>query len=164
MPVLDNPKYTFEENWYGGVYDTTVTGEHEINTLNGHCFDVPYIPGIVDDKCSIFIDSYLSKLEGSHLQEIRVDIYVLCHRESARLSKEDQEFYNSIGISGNRVDCIIQAIYSTILGVDKKIQEKYSIGSMNPIPIAPIKPYLPSDQFYGRIMSYTYQTFHNKKR
>ena len=40
MPTLDNIKFTQEQNWYGGNYQTTISGKYESTDLIGHCFDV----------------------------------------------------------------------------------------------------------------------------
>lgn len=158
MPELDNPNFTWEQNWYGGNFDTT--------PLIGHCFDIPYIKGMItDNRCAIFIETYLKRVGNQHLKEVGVDIGVICHKDSVGLSAEEKTYYNSIGIYGNRVDCAIQAINSSILNhqMMDTIKEKYSIGVMNLAEENPLKLYTTESEFYGKCLSYTYQTFYQRK-
>lgn len=166
MPNLDNANFTWEQNWYGGVFDKNIKGQTEIETLLGHCFDTPYIEGTVtDNRCAIFIETYLTKVENQHIKEVALDIMVVCHRDSVKLSKEDAEYYESIGVYGNRVDSSIQVINSSILNqkVMAKIKEKYSIGDLNLAERNPIQQYVPGTKFYGKVLHYTYQTFYQRK-
>lgn len=165
MPILDNANFTHEENWYGGKFDTNIYGKTEIVDLIGHCFDTPYIEGTVtDNRCAIFIETYLIKVESKHIKEVGVDIFVVCHKGSVRLSKDEKEYYESIGVYGNRVDSIIQIINSSILNEDvmRGIMEKYSIGSMNLSERNPLKQYIPGTKFYGKCLSYTYQSYYQR--
>ncbi len=158
MPELDNPNFTWEQNWYGGTFDTT--------PLIGHCFDIPYIKGMItDNRCAIFIETDLIRVGNQHLKEVGVDISVICHKDSIGLSAEEKMYYNSIGIYGNRVDCAIQAINSSILNhqIMDTIKEKYSIGVMNLVEENPLKQYTDESEFYGKCLSYTYQTFYQRK-
>lgn len=158
MPELDNPNFTWEQNWYGGTFDTT--------PLIGHCFDIPYLKGMItDNRCAIFIETNLMRVGNQHLKEVGVDICVICHKDSVGLSPEEKAYYNSIGIYGNRVDCAIQAINSSILHhqMMDTIKEKYSIGVMNLIEENPMKQYTDESEFYGKCLSYTYQTFYQRK-
>lgn len=131
-----------------------------------HCFDTPYIEGALADKSfAVFIETYLTKVENQHIKEVGVDIMVVCHKDSLRLPVEDKNYFNSIGVYGNRVDSAIQLINSTILkqSTMDMIKEKYSIGNMLLAKENPIKPYIPDKTFYGKCISYTYQTFLRRK-
>lgn len=166
MPKLDDENFTFEQNWYGGTFNTNISNEVQIKTLVGHCFDIPYIEGtITDDRCAIFIETYITKVENQHIKEVGVDIFVICHKDSVRLSDEDRKYYESIGVYGNRVDSAIQIINSCILNynVMNDIKQKYSIGNMNLSEKNPLKQYIPGTKFYGKCLSYTYQTFYQRK-
>lgn len=166
MPTLDDPDFTWEQNWYGGTFTKNVKGHTDITTLIGHCFDVPYIEGTVtDNRCAIFVETYLIKAENKHIKEVGVDVMVICHKDSVRLSDEDKGYYNSIGIYGNRVDSAIQVINSSILDpkIMGKIKEKYSIGEMTMVERNPLQQYVPGTKFYGKVLHYTYQTFYQRK-
>lgn len=166
MPSLDNSNFSFDENWYGGRYEKNISGKTEIVNLIGHCFDTPYIEGTVtDNRCAIFTETYLNKVENKHIKEVGLDIAVVCHKDSVRLSKEDKKYYNSIGIYGNRVDSAIQVINSSILNskIMNKIKEQYSIGEINLSERNPLKQYVPGTKFYGKCLSYTYQAFYQRK-
>lgn len=166
MPTLDNTNFTWEQNWYGGTFDKNIKGQTEITTLLGHCFDTPYIEGTVtDNRCAIFIETYLINVKNQHIKEVGVDIMVICHRDSVRLSDDDRKYFESIGVYGNRVDSAIQLINSSILNhnVMDGIKEKYSIGDMNLIEENPLQQYVPGTKFYGKVLHYTYQTFYQRK-
>lgn len=166
MPQLDNEDFTFEQNWYGGKFDKNIYGKTDIQTLIGHCFDTPYIEGTVsDNRCAIFIETYLTKVENQKIKQVGVDIFVIAHKDSVRLSDEDKDYYKSIGVYGNRVDSAVQVINSTIN--DEKIMEaikkRYSIGDLTFTERNPVKQYIPGTKFYGKCLSYTYNTFYQRK-
>lgn len=166
MPNLDDERYTWMENWLGGNYIETVDGETNIINLIGHCFDIPYVEGTIsDNRCAIFMETHLLKVENQHIKQVGLDIFVVCHKDAVRLSKDEKEYYNSIGIYGNRVDSAIQVINSTINNKDlmKGIQKKYSIGELTFVERNPLKQYIPATKFYGKCLSYTYQSFYKTK-
>lgn len=164
MPQLDDDNFTWEQNWYGGTFDTNIHGEAGIKTLIGHCFDTPYIEGTVtDNRCAIFVETYLINVKNQHIKEVGVDIMVICHKDSVRLSDDDREYFESIGVYGNRVDSAIQLINSSILNHIAGIKEKYFIGDMNLIEENPLQQYVPGTKFYGKVLHYTYQTFYQRK-
>ena len=166
MPNLDDERYTWMENWLGGNYIETVDGETNIINLIGHCFDIPYVEGTIsDNRCAIFMETHLLKVENQHIKQVGLDIFVVCHKDAVRLSKDEKEYYNSIGIYGNRVDSAIQVINSTINDKElmKGIKEKYSIGELTFVERNPLKQYIPATKFYGKCLSYTYQSFYQRK-
>lgn len=165
MPTLDDPDFTFEENWYGGKVDKTITGITKIVDLTGHCFTTPYIDGTVtDNRCAIFIETSLLSVSNKFIKEVGVEISVVCHKSAIKLSKEDQNYYKSIGVYGNRADCLSQLINSSLLSenIMRAIMKKYSIGTMNLIPRSPVRPYVPGKDFYGKVLLYTYQSTYQK--
>lgn len=166
MPNLDDENFTWMENWLGGNYTVTVKGDTKITNLIGHCFDIPYVEGTIsDNRCAIFMETHLLKVENQHIKEVGLDIFVVCHKDAVRLSKDEKEYYNSKGIYGNRVDSAIQAINSTINNKNlmKGIQKKYSIGELTFVERNPLKQYIPATKFYGKCLSYTYQSFYKTK-
>ena len=166
MPQLDNANFTFEENWFGGKYDKNKYRKTEIVDLVGHCFDTPYIEGTVtDNRCAIFIETYVTKVENEHLKEVGMDVFIVCHKDSVHLSKEDKKYFESIGVYGNRVDSAVQVINSSILNhfVMDGIKKKYSIGAISLVERNPIQQYVPGTKFYGKVLHYTYQTFYQRK-
>lgn len=166
MPSLDDERYTWMENWLGGNYTETIDGKTNIINLIGHCFDIPYVEGTIsDNRCAIFMETHLLKVENQHIKQVGLDIFVVCHKDAVRLSKDEKEYYNSIGIYGNRVDSAIQVINSTINDKElmKGIKEKYSIGELTFVERNPLKQYIPATKFYGKCLSYTYQSFYQRK-
>lgn len=138
----------------------------DITKLATHCFDTPYIEGIITDNgCSIFLETRLIKVANQRIKEVGVDIYVICHKNSIALTEEDQAYYNSIDIYGNRMDCTIQAIHSAITNAQNMDAPKksYAIGDMTLVAERPIKQHISEKDFYGKKMSYTYQAFYQKK-
>lgn len=166
MPNLDDSNFTWMENWLGGNFTETINGETKITNLIGHCFDIPYVEGTIsDNRCAVFMETHLLKVENQHIKQVGLDIFVVCHKDAVKLSKEEKEYYNSIGIYGNRVDSAIQAINSTINNklLMKGIKEKYSIGELTFVERNPLKQYIPATKFYGKCLSYTYQSFYQRK-
>lgn len=166
MPTLDDDTFTQKQNWYGGIFEKNVNGETEKVSLTGHCFDTPYIEGKVsDDKCAVFIETYLTKAESLRIKEVGVDITVVCHKDYINLSNEDKNYFNSLGVFGNRVDSAIQVINSAILNSNamELIKQKYSIGNMLLAKENPLKQYVAGAGFYGKCLSYTYQSFLQRK-
>lgn len=166
MPQLDNNHFTFEENWYGGSFDKNVYGDTEIENLVGHCFDTPYIEGTVtDNRCAVFIETYLTRVDNQHFKQVGVDIFIIAHKDTVKLSDEDKRYYKSKGIYGNRVDSAVQVINSTINNEEtmNAIKKKYSIGNLSLSERNPIKQYAPGTKFYGKCLSYVYDTFYQRK-
>lgn len=165
MPAPDNDTFTWEQNWYGGSFDRNDNGKTETVKLAGHCFDIPYTEGIItDNRCAVFIESYLTKIINQRIKETKVEVCVLCHKDSLRLSDEDMEYYNAKGIYGNRIDSAIQMIHTTIINpatMDSAIK-KYSIGNMNLSEENPLKQHTAGTGFYGKCLSYTYQSFYQR--
>lgn len=165
MPELDDKNFTFEENWYGGKVCKDTCGNTNIQYLIGHCFDRPYIEGtITDDRCAVFIETYLTKVENKKIKQVGVDIFIISHKNAIKLSDEDKKYYNSIGVYGNRIDSAVQVINSTINNekVMNAIKQKYSIGDLTFVERNPIKQYIPGTEFYGKCMSYIYNTFYHR--
>lgn len=166
MPNLDNENFSFEENWYGGSYENNIYGEKELTTLIGHCFDFPYIEGTVTDtRCAIFIETYLMRVSNSHIKRVGVDIFIVAHKSVVKLSTNERQHFESLGIYGNRVDCATQIINSTINDKEimKNIKEKYSIGDLVLSENNPVSLYIPGTNFYGKKLSYIYDSFYQRK-
>lgn len=166
MPQLDNNHFTFEENWYGGSFYKNVYGDTEIENLVGHCFDTPYIEGTVtDNRCAVFIETYLTRVDNQHFKQVGVDIFIIAHKDTVKLSDADKKYYKSKGIYGNRVDSAVQVINSTINNEEtmNAIKKKYSIGNLSLSERNPIKQYAPGTKFYGKCLSYVYDTFYQRK-
>ena len=145
----------------------------DLTRLVPHCFDTPYIEGMtMGHDSAIFVETYLTKAVSQRIKEVGIDICVLCHKDSIGLSESDKEYYQSKGIYGNRIDSSIQVIHSSILAprATDDIKEalsvfgKYSIGGLTlSSEKEPLKPYSPGAGFYGKCLSYTYQSFHQRK-
>lgn len=167
MPAPDDNTFTWEQNWYGGSFDKNTGGRTETVKLTGHCFDIPYMEGIItDNRCAVFIESCLAKITSQRIRETKVEICVMCHKDSLRLSDEDMEYYNAKGIYGNRVDSALQMIHTTIIKPETMdgMIKKYSIGNMNLSEENPLKPHTAGNGFYGKCLSYTYQSFYRRNR
>lgn len=165
MPSLDDSDFTFEENWYGGKVEQTIDGQTKLENLIGHCFTVPYIEGTVtDNRCAIFIETYLASVPSKRMKNVVVEISIIAHKDSVGISKKDKKYYNSIGVYGNRVDCLCQLINSCLLSEQEMqhIKEKYSIGEITLFEKNPIRLYVPGTKFYGKIMSYVYTSYYQR--
>lgn len=165
MPVLDNNSFTHLQNWYGGVFFAGSEASSGVRLI-GHCFDVPYSDGILTDKrCAIFIETCITKIANRHIKEVGVDISVICHKDLLYMSEEETEYFNAAGIYGNRIDSTVQAINSTIMSADTEnlIKELYSVGSLILSEKDPVRQCASGSEFYGKCLSYTYQSFYHRK-
>ena len=132
----------------------------DIKKLAPHITDMPYVQGsIAENESSIFMDTRLRKVPNQRLKEVGTEIYVVCHKDALTLSEDEKAYFRSIGVYGNRVDCIVQMVHSIILET-----QNISIGDMDFIDEEPIKPYIPEVDFIGKQMSYTCQTFYQRKK
>lgn len=166
MPIPDDPDFTWEQNWYGGKMEKTVSGQTKVTTLLGHCFDVPYMEGTVtDNRCAIFVETQLLRVPNKFLKEVGIDISIVCHKDAVSLSGEESSYFHAKGIYGNRVDCLCQAINSSILNpqIMETIQRKYSIGELQLSEKEPVRLYVPGTRFYGKILSFSYHTNYQTK-
>ncbi len=132
----------------------------DMKKLTPHITDTPYVQGCVaENESGIFIDTHLRKVSNQRLKEVGTEIYVVCHKDALALSEDEKTYFHNIGVYGNRVDCIMQMIQSIILET-----QDISIGDMNLVNEEPIKPYLPEGAFIGKQISYTCQSFYQRKR
>lgn len=133
---------------------------NDLKKLATRIIDTPYVQGTVaENESAIFIDTHLRKVSNQRLKEVGTEIYVVCHKDALTLSEDDKTHFRSIGVYGNRVDCIVQIIHSIILETQNR-----TIGDMNLLNEEPIKPYSPDVDLIGKQMSYTCQTFYQRKK
>lgn len=126
-----------------------------------HCFDTSYIEGtITEGGCAIYVDTVLAAMSNSQVREVTVEISVICHKGAVKLSEEDQAFCNSIGIYGNRIDCLCQMIHASILSQPamKEFAKNHAISSIHLSAEDPVKITAPEPGFYGKTLAYTYHT------
>ena len=138
----------------------------DITRLVPHCFDTPYIEGAaIDSDCAIFVDTSIIKV-SQRMKQVGIHIFVVCPKESIKLNEEDADYYQSMGIYGNRVDSAIQAISSVLHNPEimEEMKKKYFIGDLTLTENEPVKDFSPDSQFYGKCMSYTYQSFYQRKK
>jgi len=161
MPIPDSDLVEIEDNFIGGDFQVKVrnsdTGKYEIKLLSliGHLFDVPYIYATIqDDKNAICMDSSITKISGQAINEVTVQLFIMCHKSNINFSDEDRLKYKKLGFHGNRLDCIIQEIAKTVNG-----SRKFGIGKMLPAPTNAVTPYYPNDNFFGKIMTYRCSDF-----
>ena len=132
----------------------------DIKKLAPHITDTTYVQGsVAENESGIFIDTYLRKVSNQRLKEVGTEIYVVCHKDALTLSEDEKTYFRNIGVYGNRVDCIVQMIHSLILETGD-----IRIGDMNLVDEEPIKPYSPEEDFIGKQMSYTCQSFYQRKK
>lgn len=136
----------------------------DIMRLVTNCFSTPYRRGAVTDGCAVFMETSVTKAE-THLKEVRIDLSVVCHKDSLLLSEEDTEYCHGIGIYGNRVDSAVQAIHSAITDLQtmESLKKEYAIGNLHLSSVKPMKPHLTGTDFYGKVISFTYPSFYRRK-
>ena len=139
---------------------TLLGNSEDMKKLAPRITDTPYVQGIVaENESGIFIDTHLRKVSNQRLKEVGTEIYVVCHKDALTLSEDEKTYFRNIGVYGNRVDCIVQMIHSIILET-----QNISIGDMDFIGQEPIKPYIPDVDYIGKQMSYTCQSFYQRKK
>lgn len=132
----------------------------DITKLSPHITDTTYVKGsVAENESGIFIDTHLRKVSNQRFKEVGTEIYVVCHKDALTLSEDEKTYFRNIGVYGNRVDCIVQMIHSLILET-----QDIRIGDMNLVDEEPIKPYLPEENLIGKQMSYTCQSFYQRKK
>lgn len=138
-----------------------------INRLSNGFFDIPYAPEAMTDKeCAVFVETCVTALEGTRIKEVALDISVVCNRASSALSEENIAYYHSLGIYGNRVDCLLQTIHSLITDSDATeiLKKNYCIGSLTLISENPIENCDTNEGLFGKHLHYSYRSFcHSKK-
>lgn len=132
----------------------------DMKKLAPHIIDTPYAKGSIAEKESgVFIDTHLRKVSNQRFKEVGTEIYVVCHKDALTLTEDEKTYFRNIGVYGNRVDCIVQMIHSLILET-----QDIRIGDINLVDEEPIKPYAPEEDFIGKQMSYTCQSFYQLKK
>ena len=132
----------------------------DMKKLALHIIDTPYVKeSIAENESGVFIDTHLRKVSNQRFKEVGTDIYVVCHKDALTLSEDEKTYFRNIGVYGNRVDCIVQIIHSLILET-----QNIRIGDMNLVDEEPIKPYSPEENLLGKQMSYTCQSFYQRKK
>ena len=139
---------------------TLLENSQDVKKLAPHITDAPYVQGsVAENESGIFIDTHLRKVSNQRLKEVGTEIYVVCHKDALTLSEDEKTYFRNIGVDGNRVDCIVQMIHSLILET-----RDIRIGDMNLVDEEPIKPYSPEGYFIGKQMSYTCQSFYQRRK
>lgn len=126
-----------------------------------YCFDTSYIEGtMTDSSCAIFIDTDLAAVSNPCLKEVTVQLSVICHKNAVALSEEDRTYYNSMGVYGNRIDCLCQMIHASLLShpAVRTFMKNHSISSMNLSGNNPVRILTPEAGLYGKTLAYTYHT------
>jgi len=144
MPAAGTPGETGTGSWYGH-----------------HCFDTSYLEGtITDSSCGIYLDTVLTAVSPAGVREVTVEITVVCHRDAVALSEEEKTFCNSMGIYGNRADCLCQMIHASILSQPAMadFMKSYSISSIHLSGQEAVRISTPAPGFYGKTLAYTYHT------
>lgn len=161
MPIPDSDKVEIEDNFLGGNFQIRErnpdTGLYETRQLSlvGHLFDVPFIYTTIQDaRNAICMDSSITKTSGESINEVTLQLFIMCHKANIKFSDADKIKYRKLGFFGNRLDCIVQEIGKTING-----SRKFGIGKMLPSSNNAIVPYTPNDNFFGKIITYRCSDF-----
>ena len=143
------------------------TNTESISNLIEGFYDTPYTQASMSDKkCAVFVETYLIKSEGNRMKEVVLDIAVVCQREASELTDEENTYYHSIGIYGNRVDSALQAIYSVISDstATDALKQSLCIGNIALLPENPIDKCDIEGDFCGKQLHYTYRSFYQFKK
>lgn len=164
MPQLDNENLDVSDNFFGGKnleYFDAESNEMKNVDLLGHCFDVPYIDlRINDTRALIAIESYVKRIEGDHIKEVELDIFVYSHKDIIHMDSQEKGKFINKGYAGNRIDMLCAAIINAI----KTHSQDFGIGGLDLNPYNPIYPYEPKNEFYGKKISYLCYDFYIKPK
>ena len=155
MPTPDDAQFGTEENFLGGAIKFVEGGVEKTVELIGHCFDVPFIyASIPDNRNAVFIDSTISRAEGESIKEVTITIEIMCHKTNIKMSSQDRNKYVNEGLSGNRLDMIVQKI-----GLQLNNSNKFGIGKFKISSRNPVKSYFANENYFGKVLTYTCDDF-----
>ena len=155
MPVIEDDRFDKIDNFLGGSFEYYDDGKLQYIDLKRHLFDVPFIYATVTDtRNAICIDTEMVSCSQT-LKEMRVIINVMCHKESLELDVKTRLKYKKLGYIGrNRLDIAI-----AIIGDIVNRSTEFGIGKLSPSRYEPVKSYYFSDEFFGKILTYTCTDF-----
>lgn len=155
MPEIEDDRFDKLDNFLGGCFECTTNGKTELVDLKQHLFDVPFIYATVTDtRNAICIDTNLNSCSQT-LKEMKVEINVMCHKESISLDIDTRLKYKEYGYIGrNRLDIAV-----AIIGDIINRSSEFGIGKFQPSKYEPVKPYYFTDKFFGKILTYTCTDF-----
>lgn len=155
MPTPDDKRFELGDNFLGGKYKTVKNGIEETVELTGHCFDVPFIyASIPDNRNAVFIDTTISRADGESIKEMTVSIEIMCHKTNLKLDTQDRIKYIKKGLSGNRLDMIVQEV-----GMQLNSSREFGIGRFKVSPRNPVRSYFPNNDYFGKVLTYTCEDF-----
>lgn len=155
MPVIEDSRFDKIDNFIGGSFKCMQDGNVELVDLKQHLFDVPFVYSTVTDTRNVIcIDTNLNSCSQS-LKEMKIEISVMCHKESLQLDMETRIKYKDLGYVGrNRLDIAI-----AIIGDIINRSTEFGIGKLSPSRYEPVKSYYFSNEFFGKILTYTCTDF-----
>lgn len=180
MPAPEIPQLSLRDNFLGGEFDITKTDdtgsthtEHVV--LEGYCQDRPFqCAAYADHRNLLCVDCYISKADGRASREITLQIYVMIHNSSVRLTKAELAKLSPKGYTGNRCDAVVQAI-GRLLGpgsaavtsdnntADTKSPAPESLGThrLKLVPAAkdPVAPFTENKEYCGKLLTYVCTDF-----
>ena len=155
MPVIEDSRFDKIDNFIGGSFKYIQDGNVELVDLKQHLFDVPFVYSTVTDTRNVIcIDTNLNSCSQS-LKEMKIEISVMCHKKSLQLDMETRIKYRDLGYVGrNRLDIAI-----AIIGDIINRSAEFGIGKLSPSRYEPVKSYYFSNEFFGKILTYTCTDF-----
>lgn len=168
MPTLDDERLGNEANWYGGIYNIRTNGATERITLQGHCFDRPYVKDTINDnRMVICMESYVTTAYTGQIKDVVFMVNVLSAKSGIdTLTEEDKALLDKMkarGYTGNKIDMVVSAVCQ-IIDTTREIKDEnnkvnYGIGNAILSQREPIIAYQPNWNFYGKQIFYTLADF-----
>lgn len=155
MPVIEDERFDKMDNFLGGKFEYYEDGKVQLIELKRHLFDVPFIyTTVTDTRNAICIDTELTSCSQS-LKQMKVTINIMCHKNSLELDMDTRLKYRKEGYIGrNRLDIAV-----AIIGDIVNRSYKFGIGKLSPSKYDPVKSYYFSNDFFGKILTYTCTDF-----
>jgi hypothetical protein len=155
MPTLDYDRFEVSDNFIGGEFQTVENGIVKNVILKGHCFDTPFIySSITDSRNCICIDTNISNADGESIKEMSITIEVMCNKANLQMDSESRMKYVTKGLSGNRLDMIVEEI-----GLQLNSSRQFGIGKFKPAIRNPVHSYFPNEDYFGKVLTYTCSDF-----
>ncbi len=155
-PVTDNPNIDLD------LPDVLLGGSWIIDgkqvTEQGNIFNHAFVPMLTDEtKTFIFVETDIQTIEDNIFTQFGLYIYVFTHKDLVRLTSTSVPTKNTMkkaGYSGNRIDCLCDAIDRVLNG-----NESFGIGNVIPASRNHMVAYAPNNVHYGKVLKYTVKNY-----
>ena len=157
-PVADNPDADLD------LPDILLCGSWIIDGKlveeQGNIFNHNFVSMLTDEtKTFIFVEIDVQNIEDNMFTQFGLYIYVFTHKNLVRLTSTSIPTKNTMkkaGYTGNRIDCLCDAIDRTLNG-----KQDFGIGDVIPAERGHLTSFPPNNIHYGKVLKYTVKNFNS---